>query len=59
MIISRGCVMTEFSKVARTGEIAPGGGKVVETSGKRIAIFNVDGTFYAIDDTCTGLSPKE
>jgi nitrite reductase/ring-hydroxylating ferredoxin subunit len=51
MIISRGCVM--FFKLARTGEIAPGEGKVVETSGKRIAIFNIDGRFYAIDDTCT------
>jgi 3-phenylpropionate/trans-cinnamate dioxygenase ferredoxin component len=30
-----------------------GKGKAVESGGKRIAIFNVDGTFYAVDDTCT------
>src|SRR5258708_36943883 len=45
--------MSEFIKVAKTGEVALGEGKVVEAGGKRIAIFNIDGTFYAIDDTCT------
>ena len=45
--------MAEFVKVAKIGEIAPGEGKAVEAGGKRIALFNVDGTFYAIDDTCT------
>jgi hypothetical protein len=25
----------------------------VDAAGKRIALFNVDGTFYAIDETCT------
>lgn len=45
--------MTEFVKVAKTGEIAPGEARVVEAAGKRIALFNVGGTFYAIDDACT------
>ena len=45
--------MTEFVKVARTSEIAPGEAKVVETGGKRVAIFNIDGAFHAIDDICT------
>ena len=45
--------MSEFVKVAQTGEIAPGESKVVEAGGRRIAIFNIDGTFFAIDDTCT------
>ena len=26
---------------------------IVEVDGKKIALFNVDGAFYAIDDTCT------
>ena len=26
---------------------------MVEVEGKKIALFNVDGSFYAIDDTCT------
>src|SRR5205809_3614687 len=27
--------------------------KAVTVDGQRIALFNVNGTFYAIDDTCT------
>ncbi len=45
--------MADFVKVARTDEIAPGQGKMVEVSGKKIALFNVEGSIYAIDDTCT------
>ena len=40
-------------KVAKTGEIAPGEVRPVEAAGKKIALFNVDGRFYAIDDACT------
>lgn len=42
-----------FTKAATMGEIAPGTKKTVMVSGKRIAIANVDGDFFAIDDTCT------
>ena len=45
--------MGEFIKVAMVGDIAPGEARGVEAGGKRIALFNIDGTFYAIDDTCT------
>ena len=45
--------MTEFVKVAKIGEITAGEARAVEAAGKRIALFNVNGTFYAIDDTCT------
>ena len=45
--------MAGFVKVAKTDEIAAGQGKMVEVSGKKIALFNVEGSFYAIDDTCT------
>src|SRR5713101_5089108 len=45
--------MAAFVKVAKTGEIAPGEGKAVNVGVRRIALFNVDGTFYAIDNTCT------
>jgi len=45
--------MEGFVKVAKTDEVAPGQGKMVEVSGKKIALFNVEGSFYAIDDTCT------
>lgn len=45
--------MADFVKVAKTDEIAPGQGKMIEVGGKKIALFNVEGSFYAIDDTCT------
>jgi nitrite reductase/ring-hydroxylating ferredoxin subunit len=45
--------MAEFVKVAKIGEIAPGEARAVEAEGKKIALFNVDGTYHAIDDTCT------
>ncbi len=45
--------MAGFVKVAKTDEIAAGQGKMVELSGKNIALFNVEGSFYAIDDTLT------
>ena len=45
--------MAEFVKVAKASEIAPGEARAVEAGGKRIAIFNVEGTYHAIDDTCT------
>ena len=44
--------MADFVKVAKTSEIPAGQGKCVEVEGRRIAIFNVDGSYYAIDDVC-------
>lgn len=45
--------MAEFVKAAKTDEIAPGQSKMLEVNGKKIAIFNVAGSFHAIDDTCS------
>lgn len=44
--------MAEFVKVATVQEIKPAQGKLVQAGGKDIALFNVNGEFYAIDDTC-------
>jgi len=44
--------MATFVRVAATTEVAPGHGKTVEVNGKRLAVFNVDGAFYAVDDAC-------
>ena len=44
--------MTNFVTVAKTEDLKPGEGKVVEVNGKNIALFNVDGKFHAIDNTC-------
>lgn len=45
--------MTEFVKVAKTTAISPGSSARAEANGKKIAIFNVDGSFFAIDDVCS------
>ena len=45
--------MGEFIKVAKADEIAPGRAKCVEVGDKEIALFNVNGVFHAIDNTCT------
>jgi 3-phenylpropionate/trans-cinnamate dioxygenase ferredoxin component len=45
--------MSKLVKIAETKEVAPGAGKVVEAEGRSIALFNVAGTFHAIDNTCT------
>src|SRR5262249_10915623 len=44
--------MGKLVKVASAAEITPGSGKLVEVEGKRIAVFNVGGRYYATDDTC-------
>lgn len=43
---------TEFTKVAQTTEIPLGKSKVVELDGRAIAIFNSNGSFYAVDNYC-------
>ena len=45
--------MAEFGRVATTAEVPPGKSKMVEAGGKKIALFNVGGAYYAIDDTCS------
>jgi nitrite reductase/ring-hydroxylating ferredoxin subunit len=44
--------MSNFVSVAKVNDIPPGQGKTVQVAGKNIALFNVDGSFYAVDDTC-------
>lgn len=44
--------MGKLVKVGSVADIPPGSAKLVEVEGKRIAVFNVGGRYYAIDDTC-------
>ena len=41
-----------FVKVASAQEVPPGAARQVKVGGKTLALFNVGGAFYAIDDTC-------
>ena len=45
--------MGEFVKAASTSEIAPGQCRLVILKGKEIALFNIDGDFFALDNLCT------
>ncbi len=45
--------MPHFMKVATTDELADQQAKLVELEGHKIALFRVDGAFYALSDTCT------
>ena len=44
--------MGKFVKVATKFEIADQSAKLLEIEDKRIALFNLGGRFYALDDTC-------
>ena len=44
--------MSEYVTVAKPEDLAPGQGCVVEVNGNEVALFNVSGTFYAIDNMC-------
>jgi nitrite reductase (NADH) small subunit len=45
--------MAEFVKVATTDELPPGQAQKVDVGDKTIALFNISGSYHAIDDTCT------
>lgn len=40
-------------KVAKVSDVSVGTGKVVQAEGKTLALFNLGGTFYALDNRCT------
>lgn len=44
--------MANFVKVSKTSNIPSGSGRTIDLNGKPVAVFNVEGTFYAISDTC-------
>jgi 3-phenylpropionate/trans-cinnamate dioxygenase ferredoxin subunit len=44
--------MAEFVEVMRLEELPPGKGTTVTVGGKDVALFNVDGTIYAMEDSC-------
>jgi nitrite reductase (NADH) small subunit len=44
--------MPEFRKVATTSDVSPGQGHIVEVDGNQIAIWNINGTYYAFQNIC-------
>ncbi|OGX35211.1 MAG: hypothetical protein A3C36_03110 [Omnitrophica WOR_2 bacterium RIFCSPHIGHO2_02_FULL_52_10] len=45
--------MGEMVKVAQKKDVAQSKGVAVEAGGRKVALFNVGGKYYAIDDECT------
>ena len=45
--------MAQWKKVAAAQDIKSGQGKQVQIDGQSIAVFNVNGKFFAIHDECT------
>jgi nitrite reductase (NADH) small subunit len=44
--------MTQRVKIAVRSEIPPGTGKVVVALGRVLALFNLGGSFHAVDNSC-------
>jgi len=45
--------MTDWLRVARVEDLSPGSRRVVEVDGVAVAVFNLEGDYCAIEDTCT------
>lgn len=45
--------MSDWIDVAAVGDFLPGTCRVVSAGNIQIAVFNVDGRYYAVEDRCT------
>ena len=45
--------MSDWVTVGRDDEIGPGEWRVADVDGAQIAVFNLEGEYYAIADVCT------
>jgi nitrite reductase (NADH) small subunit len=45
--------MSRRIRVAEALDVPSGEGRVVDAEGKSLALFNVDGAFYALDNACS------
>jgi 3-phenylpropionate/trans-cinnamate dioxygenase ferredoxin subunit len=45
--------MPDWTDVARAEDLPLGSRRVVDVDGTAVAVFNLDGRFYAIEDVCT------
>jgi nitrite reductase/ring-hydroxylating ferredoxin subunit len=49
---ARGGTMSEYVTVARASAVPSGTGSVATVKGQDIAVFNIQGKFYALDSRC-------
>ena len=45
--------MSDWTPVAPVADIEPGSFQTVDVDGTAVAVFNLGGTFFAIEDVCT------
>ena len=45
--------MSDWITVCRVEGLLPGTHRVVDVDGAQVAVFNLDGQYYAIEDVCT------
>lgn len=45
--------MSDWIDVANASELAPGEYRIIDIDDVMVAVFNIDGEFYAIEDSCT------
>lgn len=45
--------MSDWVNVAKTEDFPPGTRRVVDVDGAAVAVFNLGGEYYAIEDICT------
>lgn len=45
--------MSDWTPVAPAADIEQGGYRTVDVDGTAVAVFNLGGTFFAIEDVCT------
>jgi 3-phenylpropionate/trans-cinnamate dioxygenase ferredoxin subunit len=45
--------MSDWVSVAPASEFPPGTHRVVDVDGAQVAVFNLDGDYFAIEDVCT------
>jgi NAD(P)H-dependent nitrite reductase small subunit len=44
--------VARYHRAARVEDVPPGTGRIVRIDDTAIALFNIGGTFYAMDNTC-------
>ena len=42
-----------WTRVCTEGELLPGECRVIDVDGAMVALYNIDGQYYAIEDVCT------
>lgn len=52
LILMRRPIVADFVRAVKVEDLRPGNAKVVEAAGRKLALFNLEGEFYALDNTC-------